>query len=635
MRVWDRLKGWVEEETSSVQMYMRLSEAASLYQLGKTGLWRPPDLQLALNWKKTQQPSLAWARKYNPAFEKVMVFLDASEKKFLQEEQNKVKLQRRTLSRTRRFATFMGVTAIAFLALMGYAYIQKTEADKLRKEAEIYASRMEQQKDVAVEESNMKEIERLKAMVGQDSAERSRMAALLQLHQAEQEKQQAVNIASEATKQSEVLQKTTEQAQLENQLAQLKAQKALEEQNKALQASSTEMKKRMLTTAQAMAVKVNQVDDKDLKGLLARQAFLFNQQYGGEENNPDVYNGLYSAMIAFKGVDYNSLKGHDGAVRSLVFMPNRNIFYSSGTDGKIIRWNMESGTPRPQTLIDNNFINRSLAISSNGRWLACGTGTSSIQLFNLNQPGVSPKLLEGHKGWVWDLQFIEGKDILISTSSDKSIIYWNLLTDEHHTIVTYNNKIRVICLSKDGTYVYGGTDDGKVIRWSVDKGEAKVMFDLGNSSVYAITMNSSGTRMAVGDKNGNVWILDPVTGKRITMIKAHSARVLDIQFSPDNTQLATSSFDGTIKIWNTRNLNETPVVITAHESWVFAIAFSNDGKTLVSSSEKGNLIYYWPTHAIDMADDMCKFVSRNMTKQEWNIYVGFDIDYQKTCSEKN
>ena len=158
MRVWDRLKGWVDEETNSVQLYMRLSEAASLYQLGKTGLWRPPDLQLALNWKKTQQPSLAWAKKYNPAFEKVMVFLDASEKKFLQEEQNKVKLQRRTLNRTRRFATVMGVTAVAFLGLMFYAYNQKTEADKLRKGAENYATIMEQQKDNAVEETNVKEL---------------------------------------------------------------------------------------------------------------------------------------------------------------------------------------------------------------------------------------------------------------------------------------------------------------------------------------------------------------------------------------------------------------------------------------------------------------------------------------------
>ena len=141
--------------------------------------------------------------------------------------------------------------------------------------------------------------------------------------------------------------------------------------------------------------------------------------------------------------------------------------------------------------------------------------------------------------------------------------------------------------------------------------------------------------MAVGDKNGNVWIVDPSSGKRLTIIKAHSARILDVNFSPDNTQLATSSFDGTIKIWNARNLGETPVVITAHESWVFAIAFSNDGKTLVSSSEKGNLIYYWPTRTKYMANDMCGYLSRNMTKQEWNTYVGFDIGYEKTCPDKN
>jgi len=65
MRIWDKLKTWVDEEFSSVQMYLRLAEAATQFQLGKTGLWRPPDLHLALNWRKTQNPTLAWAKKYN------------------------------------------------------------------------------------------------------------------------------------------------------------------------------------------------------------------------------------------------------------------------------------------------------------------------------------------------------------------------------------------------------------------------------------------------------------------------------------------------------------------------------------------------------------------------------------------
>jgi WD40 repeat protein len=633
MRVWDRLRGWVEEETNSVQMYTRLSEAASLYQLGKTGLWRPPDLQLALNWKKTQKPTLAWARKYNPAFEKVMVFLDASEKKFLQEEQNKVKLQKRTLNRTRRFATIMGIAAIVFLLLVAYARIQKKEADKQRQKAEAYAQIMEQQKNIAVEQKDVKEIERYRAIIAKDSAEKAQMQAILQLREVKVEAEEAIQSADVARQQSVQYQKSTEQALNQRDIAEKTAIQAKEEQTRAEQAKAVELRKRMLTTAQTMAIKATQVDNLDLKGLLAFQAYKFNEQYIGIENNPDIYQGLFSAYAAYRGAGFNSLSGHEGSVKSLAFLPSRRVFYSSGADGKILRWDLDRTDSRPQVLINNNFSNRSLAISSNGRWLACGTGTSSIQVFNLNQPNTEPELKEGHDGAVIDLDFVEGKDILISMGSDKSLIYWNLLTGESNTIVTHSTRIRVICISKDGRYVFGGTEDGQLIRWGVANGESKLIFDNKKISINAVTLNSNGSRLALGDKSGFIIILDPNTGKIISRIQGHSSRVLDINYSPDNTQLASSSFDGTIRIWNARDLTEPPVVITEHESWVFAIAFSPDGRTLVSSSEKGD-IFFWPTRTKYLADEMCNVVSRNFTDQEWDIYVGMDVNYQKTCVNK-
>ena len=75
MRLWNRLREWVDEEASSVQMYMRLSEASAMYQQGKTSLWRPPDLQLAINWRDQYKPTLAWAQRYDPAFERAMVWV--------------------------------------------------------------------------------------------------------------------------------------------------------------------------------------------------------------------------------------------------------------------------------------------------------------------------------------------------------------------------------------------------------------------------------------------------------------------------------------------------------------------------------------------------------------------------------
>ncbi|HOO08587.1 MAG TPA: hypothetical protein PKW06_01445 [Cyclobacteriaceae bacterium] len=101
MRIWNRLSAWVEEESESAETYKRISEAAAMYQIGKTGLWRPPDLQLALNWQKKQRPTRPWAQRYDMAFERAIVFLDTSRITYEAELKNQELLQKRSLRRAR------------------------------------------------------------------------------------------------------------------------------------------------------------------------------------------------------------------------------------------------------------------------------------------------------------------------------------------------------------------------------------------------------------------------------------------------------------------------------------------------------------------------------------------------------
>ncbi len=135
------------------------------------------------------------------------------------------------------------------------------------------------------------------------------------------------------------------------------------------------------------------------------------------------------------------------------------------------------------------------------------------------------------------------------------------------------------------------------------------------------------------DKNGSLRILDARNNNIIRTIAAHSVRIMDVKFSPDDRQIATSSWDKTVKIWDAVNLGNRPITISKHETWVLSVAFSPDGKFLVSSGEDGN-IFYWPTHASQMADQMCGRTNRNLTQREWETYVGYDINYQKTCPNK-
>lgn len=78
MRAWRRLGHWAEDEAQAAQMYRRLAESASLYDAGKSSLWRDPDLQLALNWSRQHKPRRQWAELYRPGFETAMRFLDQS-----------------------------------------------------------------------------------------------------------------------------------------------------------------------------------------------------------------------------------------------------------------------------------------------------------------------------------------------------------------------------------------------------------------------------------------------------------------------------------------------------------------------------------------------------------------------------
>ena len=80
MRCWTRLIAWAEEERLAASTYVRLSQAAAWFEEGTTGLWRNPELELALQWKRQNRPTLAWAYRYDEHFARAMEFLDRSEK---------------------------------------------------------------------------------------------------------------------------------------------------------------------------------------------------------------------------------------------------------------------------------------------------------------------------------------------------------------------------------------------------------------------------------------------------------------------------------------------------------------------------------------------------------------------------
>ena len=124
MRGWTRLVEWSEQDRRSSSLYMRLSQAARWHAEGTAGLWRNPELELGLRWKRDNRPTPAWGRRHDEWFDRTMAFLDRSEQEHIRAEAERDQERRRKLRQARWTAAVFGAL---FLVAGLLAYVARQE----------------------------------------------------------------------------------------------------------------------------------------------------------------------------------------------------------------------------------------------------------------------------------------------------------------------------------------------------------------------------------------------------------------------------------------------------------------------------------------------------------------------------
>ena len=634
MRLWDRLREWVDDEFSSVQMYTRLSDASAMYQQGKTSLWRPPDLQLAINWRDQHKPTLTWAQRYNPAFERAMVYLRTSEKTYVEEEENKIRLQKRQMKRTKIVAGILGVAAIISVGFMLFAFVQKIAADRqtiLAEQRKVEAEKQKLLADssavVATRQSILADSSANIATQNAAEAERQRIAAEIQ-------KQIALKNEGIATAQTKIAVAQTDSATRAKELAQKNAEEARI-------ASELATKRRMLSIGKAMSIKSLQASgQQDLQTLLAYQAYLFNRNNGGAENDADIYAGLYNVSKLYGSVNYKTYNGHKGGIKSIAIVPGKNEFYTSGEDNQILRWDLDAKEQTLQIVYSGADIIEVLAVSPDASWLACGGRNSTIKMIPLKPNNIGYDLA-GSKGMIKSLIFSYDGKFLYSASLDGRVLKWDLAARTSTNVTNGSMSITSIDLSSNGNYLAGISTDGSVLVWNPESSSDTYQPPTTLKNIKVVKFNPESNLIALGDINGNLELWNIKEKKRISSVKAHTAAINDIKFNTKLKQMATASNDYSLKIFNITDpadLTEPPITIKDHENlgFVLVIQFSADGQLIISGAYDGapNLISR-PTNVDNFVRDICNLVSRNMNQDEWNTYVGRDIALEKTCPDKS
>ncbi len=635
MRIWNRLSNWVEEEFESAQMYKRLSDAAAMYQIGKTGLWRPPDLQLALNWQRKQKPTRAWAQRYDEAFERALVFLDTSRITYEAELKNQEMMQRRVLRRTRATAIVLGIAAAIAILFMVFAYMKMIEADRQTEIATV------KEQDARISEAKAtaegKRADSLRIIA--ENASLDLKVANVELEDALKEtkiaQRKALAALTEAKRQESIAVAANEGEREARGIAEAETQKALDNYNKATRLL-------MLTKAQAMAAKSRQEnDDENLAGLLSMQAYHFHKRYVGNQYDPYIYSGLYYALTKLDDKAYNAIKVQGpprNRINTLAISSKGNTFYTAGVDGRIFRGNYIKLTNKPVEFA-NAYPNKVISLSKNERYLVNGTDSAFVQIFDLQKDIKNPLVVKGFNGSTNDIEFLpDNSGFIIAsgdfTAKDYKLSLVNPASGELKSLLTLPAEGKSISISPDGTQVAVGTWSGKVYLVSLRDNSLRTIAEESAARILTVQFSPDGKSLAYGmddlkNKRGVVKLLTLGTSE-VRLFSGHLAGVFDVEFSPDGKLLASAGADKRLQMWVLDHPEDLPIEMDNNNGFIFDIAFTPKSDYLIATTSESE-IRVWPTDASLLAEKICPQLSRNLSPDEWSKYVGDDIDYEITC----
>jgi WD40 repeat protein/energy-coupling factor transporter ATP-binding protein EcfA2 len=645
MRIWVRLKNWVDDEADAVQMYTRLAEAASMYQVGKAGLWRPPDLQLALNWQAKHKPTLVWGQRYNPAFERTMIFLEYSKKEWETEQRIKELEQKRKLQRARIVALILATATIVSLIFLVFAFVQKAAADAATVLAQANEKLANVQKALALENFQKAEEEKKRAEIEKKRAEEAR---------------------DDAEKQKDLAERNRARAEENEKLAQQQRERATEEERKAKIAQASAEKnegianderrkaeqKTYIARAKAMALLAPIIPDRELQALLAQQAYNFNDTHDGYLFDDAIYNGLHEALEKYEHALTLNLKGHDnGSCRSLVIHKASGKLFSGGSDGRILRWTYTGKKWESEEIVGprKDYQVYSVDVSEDGNRLVAagihfGDATNNyMELYDLKNMSGGPKLISGYTYEIDNVSFTkDGKSIYSRDNSGKSIKISDLTSSRE--VISSQEKINHIEFSPDGKFIAGAGNEGNLYLWDITNNYASKVFYKNTSStgkltsISAVGFTRDGKSLVMGDIKGVVKIIAMDNPASVRPLSGHESGIEQIVFNHSGTFMATASNDKTVRLWNLDNLKEQPMVLRGHADWVRTAVYSADDEQLLagmhSNAEKTEeTIHAWPTKIQTMASLLCQYLTRNLTPDEWATYVDEELKYEETCPD--
>lgn len=293
------------------------------------------------------------------------------------------------------------------------------------------------------------------------------------------------------------------------------------------------------------------------------------------------------------------LRGHQDAVREVVFSPNDRQIATASNDGTVKLWTRQGELLK--TFEGHRDRVYGVSFSPDGERLASASRDRTVKLWTLE--GRLLQTLRGHQDWVLDVNFSPDGRWLASASRDGTLRLWSRDGQLQKTLIGHRDRVNAVSFSPDSSLLASASDDRTVKLWTPQGTLQRTLRDHRNW-VLDVSFSPDGQFLVSASYDNTVKLWTP-QGELLTTLKGHTDSVARARFSPTGKVLATIGWDNRVQLWR---LDDTLIkTLETDDRRVTSISWSHDGKALAVATQD-KVVTVWNLDLDDLLHKGCRWL---------------------------
>ncbi|OLY80832.1 Periodic tryptophan protein 2-like protein [Smittium mucronatum] len=233
------------------------------------------------------------------------------------------------------------------------------------------------------------------------------------------------------------------------------------------------------------------------------------------------------------------------------------IALASSTLGQLLVWEWQSES---YVLKQQGHINdmSCVSYSADGQYLATGGDDGKVKVWTASN-GFCFVTFSNHTAGITATQFTKKNQVVVTSSLDGTVRAFDLVRYRNFRTFLSPTPVQFSCLAVDpsGDIVAAGCQDSfDIYVWSMQTGKLLDVLSGHEGPVVSLEFRPDGVQLASASWDKSVRLWDVFDRSKTVEKLSHSFECLAVTYRPDSKQLSTSTLDGQIHFWNVSNASQ-------------------------------------------------------------------------------